>query len=296
MLLTIGVFDGVHLGHKNLLSELVKQAQLKNLTSGVVTFKQHPQKVLSPNANIPFLTSLPQRIKLLRDEGVEAIIVLSFTLELAQMGADEFISLVQKYLKMQGLVLGPDSTLGRNREGDVDFLDKLGRSLGFSLTVVPQTAQNGEVISSTAIRNELAKGNMDEVNRMLGRFFSLEGKVITGDGRGMEKLGFPTANMDINPEQALPADGVYATRAYIDSQCYQSVTNIGRRPTFEGNERSVEVHVFDFQGDLYRHQLKIDIIERLRGEKRFDTTEELKKQIEEDVRKTKAVLDCLSEE
>ncbi len=292
-LLTIGVFDGVHLGHKHLLSELVREARLKNLTSGVVTFKQHPQKALNHNADIPFLTSLPQRIKLLREEGVEVIITLSFTPELARTGAHKFIGLLQKYLRMQGLVLGPDSTLGRNREGGIDSLGKLGQSMNFSLTVVPQTKLNGEVVSSTAIRNELARGNMGKVNRMLGRFFSLEGKVTTGSGRGIG-LGFPTANLDIDPEQALPADGVYVTWAYTDSQRQPSVANIGRRPTFGGNERFVEVYIFNFNDNLYRQQLKIDIIERLRQEKRFDTAEELKNQIEQDVRQAKAVLDRLT--
>lgn len=289
MLLTIGVFDGVHLGHKYLLSELVEQARLKNLISGVVTFKQHPQRLLKPQSSLPFLTNLPQKIKLLKDEGVEAIITLSFTLELAQTGAHQFVSLLQKYLRMCGLVLGPDFTLGRNKEGNVAVLRALGQSMNFSLTVVPEITINGEVVSSTAIRNTLSRGNMRKVHDMLGRYFSLEGRVISGTGRGVE-LGFPTANLDINPERALPADGIYATWTYIEKQCYQSVTNIGKRPTFGGSEQTVEVYILNFQGNLYRHELKIDIIERLRREQRFDTIEELKKQIEEDIKQARAIL------
>ena len=289
MLLTIGVFDGVHLGHKYLLSELVEQARLKDLISGVVTFKQHPQRLLKPQSSLPFLTNLPQKIKLLKDEGVEAIITLSFTLELAQTGAHQFVSLLQKYLRMRGLVLGPDFTLGRNKEGNVAVLRALGQSMNFSLTVVPEITINGEVVSSTAIRNTLSRGNMRKVHDMLGRDFSLEGRVISGTGRGVE-LGFPTANLDIDPERALPADGIYATWTYIENQRYQSVTNIGKRPTFGESEQTVEVYILNFQGNLYRHELKIDIIERLRREQRFDTIEELKKQIEEDIKQARAIL------
>jgi len=289
MLLTIGVFDGVHLGHKYLLSELVEQARLKDLISGVVTFKQHPQRLLKPQSSLSFLTNLPQKIKLLKDEGVEAIITLSFTLELAQTGAHQFVSLLQKYLRMRGLVLGPDFSLGRNKEGNVAVLRALGQSMNFSLTVVPEITINGEVVSSTAIRNTLSRGNMRKVHDMLGRYFSLEGRVISGTGRGVE-LGFPTANLDIDPERALPADGIYATWTYIENQRYQSVTNIGKRPTFGESEQTVEVYILNFQGNLYRHELKIDIIKRLRREQRFDTIEELKKQIEEDIKQARAIL------
>jgi len=289
MLLTIGVFDGVHLGHKYLLSELVKQARLKGLISGVVTFKQHPYRLLDPQANLQFLTSLPQKIRLLKDEGVEVIIILTFTLELAQIGAPQFIGLLQKYLKMRGLVVGPDFALGRNREGNIDALCTLEQGMNFSLTVVPLITKNSEVISSTTIRDALAEGAMRKVHDLLGRHFSLEGRVIAGSGRGTE-LGFPTANLDIDPAQAIPADGIYATWAYIDDQPHQSVTHIGNRPTFGETERTLEVHILDYDGELYRCKLKIDIIERLRSEQKFDTAEKLTEQIIEDVRGARAIL------
>lgn len=295
MLLTIGVFDGVHLGHKHILSKLIEQAKRKNLISGVITFKQHPQSLLEPHSSVPFLTNLPQRIKLLKDEGAEVVITLSFTLELAQTSAYQFINLLQKYLRMSGLVLGSDFTLGRNQEGNADAISTLSRGMDFSLTVVPQVKINGEVVSSTAIRSSLANGDIKKANDMLGRYFSLEGYVISGTGRGTE-LGFPTANIDIEPERALPADGIYATWAYIDNQRYQSVTNIGKRPTFGEGEQTIEVYILDFQGNLYRQKIKIDIIERLRREERFDNIEELKKQIENDIKQAKAILNHSSKE
>jgi len=289
MLLTIGVFDGVHLGHKHLISQLKELARQQNLLSGVVTFRLHPQEVLLPQTKLPFLTNLSQRTSLLKDAGVEAIVTLSFSSELAQLSARQFISLLKKYLRMRGLVIGPDFTLGRNREGNTNTLRTLGQNMNFSVTVVPPIMINDEVVSSTAIRNALADGDMKRVHDLAGRPFSLGGCVIAGVGRGIE-LGFPTANLDIGPEQALPAEGVYATRAYIDDKAYHSMTNIGKRPTFGSGQRTVEVYVLDYHSDLYGRELKIDIIERLRGERQFDTAQELKKQITEDVKQGRAIL------
>ena len=279
MLLTVGVFDGVHLGHKHLLAELVRKARLEDLISGVVTFRQHPQSLLESRSNLQILTSLPQKIKLLKDEGIEVIITLNFTLELAQIGIQQFI----------GLVVGPDFAMGRNREGDIDTLRTLEKGMDFSLTVIPPIIKNSELISSTTIRNALAQGDMKRVHGMLGRYFSLKGCVIASSGRGKD-LGFPTANIDIDPVQALPADGVYATLAYINDQPRQSITNIGNRPTFGETERAVEVYIFNYNGERYHRNLKIDIIDRLRGEQRFATTDELVKQITKDIKRARAAL------
>jgi len=289
MLLTIGVFDGVHLGHKYLISQLMEHARQQNLLSGVVTFRQHPQEVLSPRTKLPYLTNLAEKVNLLKNEGVEVVITLSFTRELAQLSAGQFVSLLRKYLRMRGLIIGPDFALGRNREGNVNTLRKLGQDMHFNVIVIPPVMVNGEVVSSTAIRNALADGDVKRVVSLIGRYFSLQGRVTTGAGRGLE-LGFPTANLEVDPKQALPLEGVYATWAYIDDKVCQSVTNIGRRPTFGGNGRTVETYILDYHGNLYGRELRIDIVERLRGEKRFDTVEELKKQIAEDVKQGVAIL------
>jgi len=288
-MLTIGVFDGVHLGHKYLISKLRELAQQWNLLSGVVTFRQHPQTVLSPKTKLPFLADLSQRINLLKKEGVEVVVPVSFTRELAQLSARQFVSLLKEYLGMRGLVIGYDFVLGREREGASDVLRALGQDMGFTVTVVSAVKINGEVASSTAIRNALADGDMKRVYKLSGYFFSLQGRVVTGAGRGVE-LGFPTANLAVNSGQAIPADGVYATRAYINDKAYPSVTNIGQCPTFGGCERTVEVYLLDYHGDLYEHEMKIDIIERLRDEKKFDNVEELKRRIAEDVKQGRAVL------
>lgn len=293
MLLTIGVFDGVHRGHQHLISQLMKQARQQNLLGGVVTFRQHPQEILSPRTRLPYLTSVDEKVRLLKNEGIDLVVVLSFTAELARLSMVEFVGLLKKYLRMRGLVVGPDFALGRNREGDIDTLRKLGKDMEFNVTVVPPLKRNGEVVSSTAIRQALAAGDVRRVSDLIGRPFRLQGRIVSGAGRG-SKLVVPTANLEADPNQALPADGVYATRSDVDGKVYQSMTNIGHQPTFDGSGRTVETYILNYNGNLYGHELKIDFVERLRGEKRFDTTEELKRQIDEDIKKGVAILNSRS--
>ncbi len=288
-LLTVGVFDGVHLGHQHLISQLVAQAGQQGLLPGVVTFRQHPQEVLDPRTRLPFLTDLAERSRLLKSEGVAIIVPLSFTVESARLNARQFVGLLKKHLRMRGLVIGADFALGRNREGNTDTLRALGEEMDFSVTVVPPVKLNGEVVSSTAIRQALADGDVKKVYRLTGRPFSLCGRVITGAGRGVA-LGFPTANLDVDPEQAVPADGVYAGWAYINGRTYQSMTNIGRNPTFADSERTVEAYILDYKDDLYGQKLRLDIVARLREEKQFGSAGELKKQITEDIARGRVIL------
>jgi len=289
-LITIGVFDGVHLGHRYLISQLNEQAKQKQLMSGVITFHQHPQEVMSPGTKLPFLTEITERTEILKNQGVEFVIVLSFTQELARLSAREFIGLLVKYLRMKGLVIGPDFVMGQNREGNFTALNELGKELNFSVTAVPPMIINGQVVSSTVIRAAIARGDMKRVQELMGRPFSLHGHVVKGAGLGT-KLGFPTANLDTNSDQAIPSNGVYATLAHFNNHVHQSMTNIGKRPTFGGSQRLVEVYIPGFQGNLYGQEMKIDIIERLRNEKKFENAEELKKQMAEDVKQGKIVLD-----
>jgi riboflavin kinase/FMN adenylyltransferase len=290
-LLTIGVFDGVHRGHQRLIAELIKQAVQKRLLSGVITFRQHPEDILTPGKTLPFLTDIETRMKLLRDEGVNFIVPLSFTARLAELGARQFISLLQKHLKMRGLVIGPDFALGKRREGDIDTLKKLSTEMGFSLTIVPPLKINGEIVSSTTIRKAMANGDMKKVRELTGRYFSLYGRVVTGAGRG-ESLGFPTANLDVNSGQALPPDGVYAGLARVNGKVYQSMTNIGKNPTFGNAQRTIETFLLDYNGDLYGRELSVEFVARLRDEKKFKNADELKKQLNEDMERGRIILDA----
>jgi riboflavin kinase / FMN adenylyltransferase len=292
MLLTIGVFDGVHLGHRHLISKLVNLARKQDLLSGVVTFSPHPRELLSPKTRLSYLTTISEREHLLKNEGVDLVVTLSFTKELASLSAREFVNLLKKHLRMQGLVIGPDFALGKNREGNIDNLRTLGEGMGFSVTAVSPEKINGEVVSSTAIRNALAEGDMPKVTRLLGHPFTLQGKVTRGEHRGTG-MGFPTANLDVSAKQAIPLEGVYASRAYIGKQTYHTMTNIGRRPTFgENRERTIESYILNYNHDLYGKEVKIEIVQRLRAEKRFDNIEELKKQIAEDVKQGTKILDA----
>ncbi|OGO43694.1 MAG: riboflavin biosynthesis protein RibF [Chloroflexi bacterium RBG_16_60_22] len=288
-LLTVGVFDGVHLGHQELIAELLTLARGKDLLSGVVTFRQHPEDLLVKGGKLPFLTDIETRTGLLREEGVDIIVPLTFSKELAGLSARQFVGILQKRLRMRGLVVGSDFALGRGREGDADALRRLGQEMGFSVTVVPPLKVNGEVVSSTAIRQALARGDMEKIRRLTGRSFILRGEVVTGAGRG-EGLGFPTANLDISPGQALPPDGVYAGWARVNGKTYQSMTNIGRNPTFGDAKRTVESYLVDYHGNLYGAELRLDIVARLRDEKKFASAEALKKQMAEDVREGKIIL------
>jgi len=283
MILTIGVFDGVHLGHKYLISQLITTAREKHLLSGVITFRQHPRQVLQHRRRLPLLTTVAQKVELIKKEGVDYVLALTFNPELANLNAREFVSLLQKHLKMQCLLIGPDFTLGKKREGNFDTLSTLGREKGFKVIRVTPKISNGDMVSSTSIRDVLEQGNITKVNRLLGRPFGIEGRVTTGAGRGTS-LGFPTANLQVDARQALPPEGVYATWAFVNKERHQSMTNIGRNPTFGENERTVEVFLLNFEGNLYGQNVRIEIEERLRNEKRFDSVDDLKKQIADDIR------------
>ena len=275
-LLTIGVFDGVHLGHRQLIDRVTRDAAARHLISGVVTFTHHPKAVLSPKAKLARLTTLQERSDLLRRLGVELVV-------------RDFIVLLQQHLRMQGLVIGPDFALGRGRQGDENALRALGEELGFTVEVVSPLVLEGTPVSSTAIRGALAGGDMETASKLLGRHFRLSGPVVGGTERG-HTIGFPTANLGIEADQALPSDGVYATLAHADEKVYPSVTNIGVRPTFDGGERTVEVFLMDFDQDIYGHEMSIDLVARLRGEAKFESVEDLSRQIAADVREARELL------
>lgn len=288
-LLTIGVFDGVHLGHRHLIKKLTQRAAEGNFLSGVVTFNVNPRAVLSPKTKVARLTTLEERAALLKSLGVDLVVPLTFTTEVAALSAREFVLYLKRYLKMRGLVIGPNFALGRGREGNVAALESLGQELGFTVEVVKPLMGEGSLVSSTAVREALARGDMKTATKLLGRYFSLRGPVGGGAERG-HVLGFPTANIQVDPEQALPEDGVYATLAHVGDKAHQSVTNIGVKPTFGKSGRMVEVHIIGFTGDLYGQKLTIELVERLRPEVKFAGPEELSAQIKKDVEQAKTIL------
>ncbi len=286
--LSVGVFDGVHLGHRELLGRLAEVARKNSFASIVITFRQNPKAVLNGGPNTTLLTSLDDRIQLIKGLGIDIVTALSFTPALVQTPAAEFVGLLQKHLRMRGMVVGPDFALGRNREGNIEKLTSLARERGFLLEVVPPVLCGRDVVSSTAIRQALLQGDMPKVNGLLGRRFSLHGIVEPGTGRG-KALGFPTANIRISPENALPADGVYLTEAYSDNKAYSSVTNIGFAPTLGVGVRRLEVYLLGFEENLYGKDLKVEFVERLRKEKKFGSVEELRQQVMRDIERARVL-------
>jgi len=288
-LLTIGVFDGVHAGHRYLLETLQQQAAEKNLLSGVVTFNPHPQSILHPHNQLLWLSDPEDRVKSLQKLGINLVAVLTFTPEVAQLSAQEFMSLVKKLLRMRSIMVGPDFTLGRGQEGNIQLLRTLGREMKFSVEVIPPYTINGEVVSSTLIRQALTQGDMGKVKRLMGHYFQIGGKVIASDRRG-RILGFPTANLYIKPQQALPGNGIYATITQVYDKQFPSATNIGTRPTFGEGEKNVETHLLNYKGDLYGKEIRVEFMQKLRDEQHFPSSEELKAQIRKDIRQVEAIL------
>jgi riboflavin kinase/FMN adenylyltransferase len=292
-LVTIGVFDGVHIGHQNLLRRLVDEAHERGLTSAVITFRSHPEKIVHPGNQLPWLIDLDERIRIINNLGVEIIVAIPFTAEISRLSAREFVQLLIKHMKMKGMIIGPDFALGSKREGNSEYLGDLAIEMGFSLENVPPFVLDEGVVSSSAIRQTLAEGNVKKAEKLLGRSFRIDGLVTTGDQQG-RLLGFPTANIIPNPEFIVPKDGVYTTVTQIDNVILPSITNIGVRPTFGGSRRLIETYLLDYEGDLYNRYIKIDFINRLRDEQRFETIDGLKAQMAKDVEHVRGIFSTIN--
>jgi riboflavin kinase / FMN adenylyltransferase len=284
---TIGVFDGVHRGHQHLVKMLCEQARSSDLAAVALTFNPHPRTVIRPGVAVTYLTSLEERVELLQSLGLDAVGILPFTSELAQLSPRDFLALLVDELQMRLLMVGPDFALGRNRAGTIGVMRQVGQELGFEVEVAPLLDEQGEKVGSSSIRQALAEGDVRLVAKLLGRPFSLRGPVVTGDRRG-RTLGFPTANIAIGLDRALPAYGVYVTRAYVGETSYESTTSIGIRPTFDVEPRpTVETFIIDFDEDIYGQEMRIDLLERLRGELRFESVDDLIAQMHKDIDATR---------
>ena len=289
----IGVFDGVHLGHRYLVGKVLESARTTGHLSGVVTFDRRPSELLAPHREILYLTTLEEKLDLLGKLGVDFVAALPFTRELADTTARDFIAALVERLRMKELWTGPDFALGRDREGNADYIQGLADELGFENHRLPPLEHSGRVISSTRIRNLIREGRVDDAADILGRYPSLKGEVVRGARRG-HKLGFPTANVALDERLITPANGVYAARIVWDGVNHTAVVNIGRRPTFEDQAQIIlEAHVLDFTGDLYGKTVQVDFVKRLRPEQRFESADALIAQMETDVTNTRLALDGL---
>lgn len=288
---TVGNFDGVHLGHQALVAEAVKGAQVSGGVSVVLTFDPHPSRVLSPDRAPDALMTADQKEERLTRLGVDRLALLPFTVELSRKTPEEFArDVLQQALGSRRVVVGTNFRFGQGRAGDVALLRRLGGGLGFDVVAVEPVWHEGAPISSTRIREALARGAVAAARELLGRPFFVDGDVVRGAGRG-RTLGIPTANLALRNE-ALPRPGVYAADCHVlpAGEPRAAVVNVGRRPTFGGGETTLEAHLLDFAGDLYGSALRVGFRERLRDERRFEGPEALVKQIREDIEAARRIL------
>jgi riboflavin kinase / FMN adenylyltransferase len=287
---TVGVFDGVHVGHRRVLADLVAPARHKGLLPTVVTFDPHPLHFLAPDRAPQMLTSVEQRIEQFRHIGIEVSGVLYFP-DIRDLTAEDFVTQVLiSALQTDWVVVGADFRFGRNRGGDAVLLQRMGEAAGFQVSIVDMYGPREGVVSSTRVRALLGEGKVEEAALLLDRHYELTGVVQPGDGRG-RTIGFPTANLAVAPELLVPANGVYACRVTGDSQLRNAVVNIGTRPTFGGQDRRVEAFLFDFEGDLYGRELSVRFVARIREERTFAGVDDLRLQIEADAAAARVLLD-----
>jgi len=288
-IVTIGNFDGIHLGHREIFRKLVREAGEKNKKSVVITFDPHPQKIIHPERR-PFflLTPLNEKLSLIKSCGVDAVILLTFSIEFAGITAERFVEdILWKKLRLSKLLVGYDYAFGKGKGGNAKFLKASGRRIGFQVEVMGAVKTGGVISSSTGIRLAILDGNVKLASEMLGRPYGVTGSVVKGYRRGTE-IGYPTAN--IKSEKVIPATGVYAIIARLEGVRHPGVINIGYNPTFGNEEISTEVHLLDFEGNIYGKDITILFIDRLRDETKFESSEELALQIKRDIERAREIL------
>ncbi len=282
--LAIGFFDGVHLGHQQIIRHTLADARQHEAIGLVVTFDAHPSTVVAPHRLPPLIYSLPQRLRTIESLGTEALLLIHFDKTFSLQSGEQFVRTIAKDLgHVRSISVGANFVFGHNRSGNVELLQRLGKELGFAVHGQAAVSLDGRIVSSTRVREAIRQGDLDAVSQMLGRPYSIVGKVVRGDGLGRQ-LGFPTANIDATG-LALPPHGVYAVQAETGGKTHRAVLNIGRRPTLRNPnpELRVEAHLLDFDADLYGHELEIFFVEKLRDEKKFSSLKELRDQIGLDV-------------
>lgn len=295
--LTVGTFDGVHAGHKVLIETVVKRAKALDARSVIVTFDPHPRDIINPGSTgIKLLSTLKERCELLADLDIDEMVVIPFDRDFSLLTSEEFVrDIIWKKIGVKEFIIGYDHQFGRNREGTIETVKRLGNELGFYSHVVSKQEVGDKTVSSTVIRNAIQnEGNMKLAESLLERYYILNGTVVHGDKRG-NKIGFPTANIHLeNPKKIVPKHGVYAVWARVDGEYYQGMMNIGNRPTFDGTNETLEVHIFNFDDDIYGMEIQIQFVDRIRDERSFSGIEELKKQLETDREMVKDTLNKVS--
>jgi riboflavin kinase/FMN adenylyltransferase len=291
--ITIGNFDGVHIGHQALFHEVMEKADILGGTAIAMTFEPHPIRVLKNNGHPPLITPYAQKVELIAKTGIDVLICIPFTREFASITAKEFVlDILMNRIGIQAIVVGKDYTFGKNREGNLNLLKSYAEAYDFEVDVVdwiPISNNTPSRISSTQIRKLLIDGKVREAHKLLGRYYQVSGVVVPGRNRGGKLLGFPTANIKLR-EELFPKNGIYAVTVDCLGKRHQGVANIGYSPTFDDNELTVEVYILDFSKDLYGQSIVVKFIERIRDEIKFSGISELSHQIAQDVLKARDIL------
>lgn len=290
--LTLGNFDGVHLGHQAIFKKVVERAKEIKGTSIAFTFEPHPLKVLAPERSPLLLNTFHSKIRLFEAAGIEVVLCANFTRAFADQHPEDFArDVLHKLIGVKEIYVGYDYAFGRGREGSIESLKKMGETYGFGMGVIDPVRMNGVVVSSSVVRDLLANGRVEEAAQLLGRNYSIEGEVVHGSHRG-HTLGFPTANLKTANEM-IPGFGVYAVLAHVDCRTFKGVASIGIRPTFNNGPVSIEVYLFEFAQDIYGKEMEVAFVKRLRGEEKFPNAEALVKQIRKDVQQAQDVLKAI---
>lgn len=284
-ILTIGNFDGFHLGHKAIFAEMIKRAKKVGGTTIAFTFEPHPLKVIAPEKPLRLLSTFEEKVRLIGSEGIDILLCPEFTKTFAGQHPRDFVKdVLYERLGVSEIFVGYDYAFGKDRKGNVESLKEMAEEFDFKVVVIEPVRIGNEVVSSSKIRELLSEGRVKDAAFFLGRPFAIEGTVIRGEGRGSTLLGFPTANIDIgNPDLIIPKEGIYAVAVYFNGEVFRGAANIGYKPTFGNGSLSCEVHILSFRGDLIGRRLKINFIERLRDEMAFPSPDALSEQIKKDV-------------
>lgn len=288
-IITIGSYDGIHRGHKRIIRQVKQIAQSRGLLSALVTFHPHPKAILFPGKRLSYLTTVDEKLYILEKLGLDLVAILPFSRQVAKTSADDFMQRLVDALRPVELWAGPDFRLGRGGSGDLTYLAKLGETLGYLVQQVDLETESQLKIASSDIRSRLEAGQVEHATALLGHWPFLQGMVVHGQQRG-RSIGYPTANVAVEADKLLPANGVYAVWVEVDSRIYPAVANIGVRPTFDDAERTVEVHLLDFEADLYHRVIRVAWVARLRPEQKFNGVNELMAQIKRDVGIARGVL------
>lgn len=282
--IALGVFDGIHLGHRNLIESTVDRARKNNGLSIVVTFEPHPDRIIFPDKNIMHITTLEEKIEIIRTLGVDILFILKFGPWIRNMQPNVFLfRILNEKLGANEIFVGFNYKFGYKGKGDIELLKKYEKLYNYKSNILDPKTVNGKIVSSTLIKKYIEKGNIKEAAKLLGNKYSISGKVIKGENIGKKVMKIPTANLMVHEDKIIPGNGVYLTEVMIDRIKYYGLMNIGKRPTFKGENRTIEVYIMDFDKNIYKKDIVCYVLDKIRDEKYFDSAEKLRKQIMKDV-------------